>query len=143
MIGLDTGILVAHAIIEHPLHVTVRKWLEVKLDQGETFSITSGILAEFIHVVTDHRRFENPLTMSQALDLGRFWSKAREVTLTSGDEATNDLWMEWIAEFRLGRKRLLDTLIAATWYQIGVRDIATLNPADFRVFDVFGIHVIE
>jgi len=27
--------------------------------------------------------------------------------------------LAWLAEFDLGRKRLLDTLIAATWYAAG------------------------
>ena len=58
MTGLDTSILVAHAIAGHPLHREVRQWIGQAVTQGQTFALTSGILAEFIHIVTDGRRFE-------------------------------------------------------------------------------------
>jgi hypothetical protein len=37
----------------------------------------------------------------------------------------------------LGRKRLLDTLLAATYHQAGVQSLLTTNPGDFVVFGVF------
>ena len=56
---------------------------------------------------------------------------------------TSILVAHTIAEhFRLGRKRLLDTLIAVTWHAAGISEICTLNPRDFKVFDVFHIHCI-
>jgi hypothetical protein len=36
----------------------------------------------------------------------------------------------------------LDTLIAATWHSAGIREIRTLNPRDFTVFDAFHMHRI-
>lgn len=142
MIGLDTSILVAHAIAEHPQHQACREWLAEALETNQTFAITSGILAEFIHVVTDARRFETPLVISDALERAAFWAEAREVTLLSADESANALWLKWLADYRLGRKRLLDTLIAVTWHVAGVREIWTLNPRDFMVFEVFHIHCL-
>jgi predicted nucleic acid-binding protein len=140
MIGLDTSILVAHAIAEHPRHQASRRWLDDAVARNETFALTSGILAEFIHIVTDGRRFETPLGIADALARAAYWSEAREVTLLASDEAANALWLRWLDDFQLGRKRLLDTLIVATWHAAGIRDICTLNPADFRVFDLFRIH---
>jgi predicted nucleic acid-binding protein len=35
------------------------------------------------------------------------------------------------------RKRLLDTLLAATYRQVGIHSLLTTNPADFGVFGVF------
>jgi len=37
----------------------------------------------------------------------------------------------------VGRKRLLDTLIAATWHHAGITEVFTLNPADFVIFANF------
>ena len=37
----------------------------------------------------------------------------------------------------LGRKRLLDTLLAATYWQAGIQSLLTTNPADFGVFGTF------
>ena len=142
MIGLDTSFLVAHAIAEHPQHQEAHQWLDEAIAKDETFAITSGILAEFIHIVTDGRRFETPLAISEALERARFWSEAREVILVSPDAVANALWLKWLAEFHLGRKRLLDTLIAVTWHVAGVCEICTLNPRDFKVFEVFQIHCL-
>jgi predicted nucleic acid-binding protein len=96
--------------------------------RNQTFAIASGILAEFIHVVTDARRFETPLQISQALERAAFWAEAREVTLLSADDEANALWLKWLSDFHLGRKRLLDTLIAMTWQIARIREIYTLNP---------------
>lgn len=142
MIGLDTSILVAHAIAEHPQHEASQQWLDEKAARNQTFGITSGILAEFIHIVTDGRRFETPLAFSEALERAAFWSEAREVMLLAPDEGVNALWLKWLEDHQLGRKRLLDTLIAATWHSAGIREICTLNPRDFTVFAVFQIHRI-
>lgn len=117
--------------------------MDEEIARGQTFAITSGILAEFIHIVTDGRRFETPLAMSDALERAAFWSDAREVTLLTADETANALWLKWLADFQLGRKRLLDTLIAVTWHAAGIGEICTLNPRDFKVFDVFRMHCVE
>ena len=44
-----------------------------------------------------------------------------------------------VPDCRLGRKRLLDTLLGATYWSVGIRSLATLNRADFEVFDRFAI----
>jgi hypothetical protein len=37
----------------------------------------------------------------------------------------------------MGRKRLLDTMLAATYRQAGIQSLLTTNKADFLVFAVF------
>lgn len=143
MIGLDTNILVAHAVPDHPSHGKVRERIERFLCERQDMAVTSGILAEFIHIVTDPRRFELPLTMTEALEWAGYWSDAEEVTLVSTEIAAHRQWLLWLEQHRLGRKRLLDTLIAATWHAAGVREVFTLNPADFRVFNSFTIHTVD
>jgi predicted nucleic acid-binding protein len=142
MIGLDTSILVAHAIVEHPQHEASHQWLDEALAKVHAFAITSGLLAEFIHIVTDARRFETPLSFSEALERATFLGEAREVTLLSADDVVNAQWLKWLVDFQLGRKRLLDTLIAVIWHVAGIREICTLNPRDFKVFEVFQMHCI-
>jgi hypothetical protein len=49
--------------------------------------------------------------------------------------------LAWIAtslssQFSLGRKRILDTHLAAILHTCGVRRLLTSNPADFSVFGV-------
>ncbi len=140
MIGVDTSFLVAWAIHEHPNHSQCRLLLEEAAANRETFGLTSGIFAEFIHVVSDPRRFANPLDVKSATAIVSFWANAGEVRLLPQSNDVTRLWLEWLDKYRLGRKRLLDTLIAATWQVSGIRDIYTLNPDDFAVFRRFNSH---
>lgn len=137
MIGIDTSFLIAWAIPEHPDHAVCRALSLAAAQAGNTFALTPGILAEFIHVATDARRFARPLPMPDAVRLANFWSQAAEIQLLPQDAAVTQQWLAWLSEYQLGRKRLLDTLIAATWHCAGVTEIYTLNPSDFTVFGQF------
>lgn len=44
--------------------------------------------------------------------------------------------LRWMRHFNLGRKRILDTHLAAVLHTAGVRRLLTSNPADFAVFGV-------
>lgn len=139
MIGLDTNVLVARVIPDHANHEWVSQRLAELTADGRNFAVTSVNLSEFLHVVTDSKRFEKPLTMGEALHWAGFWSRSREVKLLAMDAAAHMQWLTWLEAYKLGRKRLIDTLIAATWHTAGVREIWSLNPGDFRVFGVFEI----
>jgi len=45
--------------------------------------------------------------------------------------------IDWHRDHQLGRKRLLDTLLAATYHHAGVWNILTMNPGDFDIFGAF------
>jgi len=44
--------------------------------------------------------------------------------------------LHWMRQFNLGRKRVLDTYLAAVLHNAGVPRLLTSNPADFAVFGV-------
>jgi hypothetical protein len=46
-------------------------------------------------------------------------------------------FLAWLQQFSLGRKRLPDTLLAATYQQAGIQSLLTTNPADFTVSGIF------
>jgi hypothetical protein len=50
-----------------------------------------------------------------------------------------DQTLHWMRQFSLGRKRILDTHLAAILYTSGVRRLLTANPSDFTVFGVLEI----
>ena len=134
--GLDTGVLVAIAVREHHAHRAAWQWFveEVRGRDG-AMAIAPQILAEFAHVVTDPRRFEQPLAMEDAMALAaRFWN-ARECRHVAAADDSVAIFLDWIAAHRLGRKRLLDTLLAASYRAAGVSRLVT---TDWRDFDVFG-----
>jgi predicted nucleic acid-binding protein len=135
--GLDTGFLVAAEVLEHPENSAARDTLARLLAAGDQIAIAPQVLAEFIHVVTDPRRFTQPLDMTAARQLAEQWWTAREVLRVSPDDGATRQFLTWLQQFALGRKRLLDTLLAATYLQAGVQSLLTTNPADFNVFGVF------
>jgi predicted nucleic acid-binding protein len=135
--GLDTGFLVAAEVTGHLDHAAARGRLGSILSGGDQIAITPQVLAEFIHVVTDPRRFTQPLDVAAARLLAEQWWTAAEVVRVFPDDAATLQFLAWLDQFSLGRKRLLDTLLAATYHQAGVQSLLTTNPTDFAVFGVF------
>ncbi len=138
MYGIDTTFLVQVELREVPGHAAARAWLEREIS-GDTqaFALAGQVLTEFIHVVTDPRRFAVPLAMDEALDRAQHWWEAREVKPVFPTMDSTRLAMQWLREHRLGRKRLLDTQLAATYSSAGITRILTSNPGDFEVFGFF------
>ena len=54
------------------------------------------------------------------------------------NEAATSQFLAWLQQYSLGRKRLLDTLLAATYKEAGILSLLTTNTADSTVFGVFG-----
>jgi len=144
VIGIDTGFLVGLSVREHPVHQACWDLFEEEiLGKPGSMAMTSQVLTEFAHVTTDPRRFENPLTMQEALELCGQWWNSQESRPVQADFDTGALFLTWMREFRLGRKRLLDTLLAASYFRAGVKRIATTDWRDFNVYGVFDIVRLE
>ncbi len=137
--GVDTSLLVAREVSGHPLHGAARALVARILDAGDGLALAPQVLAEFIHVVTDPRRFSRPLTMTHARDRAERWWTAKEVVAALPGEHTVPLFLGWLREHELGRKRLLDTLLAATYLSNDVSSILTTNARDFRIFGKFSV----
>ncbi len=138
MIGLDTSSLLPLAMRAHPLHEATRREIE---QADDTFAVAPLVLAEFVHCSTDPKRFAEPLTCVQALDWTDALLDLPHVQMIVPDQAALRLWLRWMREFRLGRKRTLDTQLAATLHLAGVKHLLTANPSDFRIFSVFELIV--
>ncbi len=137
MHGLDTGFLVAAAVLEHADHVAARDSLVRLIAAGDLIAMTPQVLAEFIHIVTDSRRFSQPLDIPTARQVAEQWWTAKEVVRVFPDDAATRQFLTWLQQYSLGRKRLLDTLMAATYAQAGIQSVLTTNPTDFKVFGIF------
>jgi predicted nucleic acid-binding protein len=128
--GLDTSFLVAAEVSSHEEHASARSRFRRLLNSGDTFCLTPQILAEFIHVVTDPRRFSSPLTLEQAIRRAEIWWNAAEVVQIFPTAESTRLFLGWLEEHKLGRKRLLDTMLASTLQAGGVTSLLTLNGKD-------------
>lgn len=139
MHGIDTTFLVQVELREVPGHAAATAWLDQVLsrEQQPALALAPQVLVEFIHVVTDPRRFARPLDPAEAVDRAQFWWEAREVRPVWPDVESTRIMLQWLRDHRLGRKRLLDTQLAATYYAAGITRLVTLNHADFAVFGVF------
>jgi predicted nucleic acid-binding protein len=135
--GIDTSFLVAVELAEHPQHGAARALVANLIVGDNRFVLAPQVLAEFIHIATDARRFERPLVMEEARNLAAQWWTAREVDAVFPDRAAIQQFLEWIRIHHLGRKRLLDTLLAATYLQAEATSILTLNVRDFGTFGSF------
>jgi hypothetical protein len=94
-------------------------------------------LAEFVHVVTDARRFSAPLAMPRALARAKAWWSARDVIRLAPEDGAVAWSVDALSRYQLGRKRILDTLLAGTLRSAGVFSVLTLNPGDFATFGEF------
>ena len=133
-VGIDTDFLIRLAVLEHPGHATAVEMRDHHLRQGARFVLAPQVVSEFVHVVTDPRRFQNPLSMSQALEWVQLWLNAAEVNSTSPTPAALERFFAWMSEHNLGRKRILDTMLAATYVTAGINHLITSNSADYRIF---------
>jgi predicted nucleic acid-binding protein len=135
MIGADTTLLVQLELVELPAHAAAHKLLRQEvLDPQIPLALAPQILSEFIHVVTDPRRFQKPLTMNEAIAKADFWWNAAEVQHVFPTADSVRLFHDWMRHHQLGRKRILDTQLAATLWDAGVRSLITSNRADFQIF---------
>jgi len=137
MIGVDTSFLVAHCDSNHLQNARVRQLLMDWVAKREELVFCPQVIAEMLHVVTDSRRLPHAWTMAQALAQAEQWRSASEVRWIGPDERCVKICLDWMTRHGLGRKRVLDTMLAATYFQHGITRLATLNADDFRVFGVF------
>ena len=135
--GLDTSFLVATELASHGQHAASHGLLQRLSHAGDNFALAPQVLAEFVHVVADPRRCSTPLTVPAALERAELLWNAAQVVQVLPDQAAESQFLSWMRQHRLGRKRLLDTLLAATYWSAGIRSLVTLNRGDFDVFGCF------
>jgi len=74
--------------------------------------------------------------MPAALELCEEWWNAQECRQVPIDDEVRALFPSWMHELKLGRKQLLDTLLAAAYHRAGVRRLATTDWRDFARYGV-------
>jgi predicted nucleic acid-binding protein len=134
-IGLDTTFLIQHDTQGAPFHDWARKYLRTQaIDKGHALGLCPQVLVEYIHVITDSNRFEHPLQVSEAIARTEIWWALAGVHKVLPTERSVILFLEWMKRHRLGRKRVLDTLLASTYASNGFHSILTTDATGFEVF---------
>ena len=140
MIGIDTTFLIDLEITDSPRHkealALFNKW---QTQKHSVLAIYNQTFLEFEHVVTDSKRFNSPLTMEQAVDRTWFWIDQERIKIIHSSDSSLKRALLWSNMYKLGRKRIQDTHMAAAFAEAGVSELWTANPHDFDVFEVFDL----
>lgn len=139
--GIDTTFLIQVEIADTPQHKAARELLERFISKGEKLGLTQQVLAEFVHIVTDPKRFQSPLSIDRALDRALDWWEAKEVEQVIPTVNITRVTFDLMRKYSLGRKRILDTQLAATFLEAGISSIVSSNDRDFRIYESFNVLV--
>ncbi len=135
--GIDTSFLVQLEVREVPGHEPSQRLKERLLQEWAQLGLAPQTLCEFIHIVTDPRRFEHPLSIDQAVQRSEFWWNLQEVTQLVMPPSAVATLHRWMLVHRLGRKRILDTMLAATFEAHEITRVITSDPGGFSCFECF------
>jgi len=80
-----------------------------------------------------------PLVVTDAISRAENWWQAAEVVRVFPDGNAASDFFAWFRQHQLGRKRLLDTLLAASFRQAKVTKIITNNAKDYEVLGAFEV----
>jgi len=107
---------------------------ELVLTGEVSCAVSLPFLLQFIHITTDPRRFKSPLTIAESLDIAeQYWHAAGWHQLVA-KAGTGSRTLALIREYRLGRRRLLDTYPVATLLDNDIKTLITCDPGDFAIF---------
>ncbi len=135
ILALDTDVVVSWLMAGASRHAAARSLVDTELRRpGGAIALVPQTLHEVLHVATDPRRFERPLPTKEALRLVRLLWEARDVVRVQPGPQVPLRTLELMERYRLGRKRILDTALAATLEGAGIRRLATFNGDDFAIF---------
>ena len=140
MIGLDTCFLIDLYWKDSPRNKNARElYSQIARDESIKVAVYFNCFNEFLHVITDARRFENPFSIKEAISVIDFWCDLDRVTVLYPDDSCFKRTITWMNMYNLGRNRINDTQMASCYLTNNVSSIITANPGDFEVFDCFEI----
>ena len=140
MIGVDTTFLIDLEIADSPRHEAAVKLFNKWLGEKHTvLAIYNQSFLEFQQVVTDSKRFNSPLTMEEAIERSWFWIDQERIKIIYPTESSLKRALLWANMYKLGRKRIQDTNMAAAFAEAGVSELWTANPADFEILETFDL----
>ena len=138
MIGIDTCFLIDLYWQDSPRNKKARAiYTKLANDDSCKLAVYYNCFNEFLHVITDSERFDNPFTVKEAIAVIDFWCDLENVTVLYPDDSSFKRTLTWMNIFKLGRNRINDIQMAACYVNRGVSKIITANPKDFELFECF------
>ena len=141
MIGIDTCFLIDLYWENSPRNKNARAlFSQIANNESVKVAVYYNCFNEFLHVITDSKRFENPLSVSEAISVIDCWCDIDRVTVLYPDDTSFKRTLAWMNRYQLGRNRVNDTQMASCYLTSGVSSIITANPKDFEIFESFEIN---
>lgn len=138
MTGIDACFLIDLYWEDSPRHADAVKTLRAfSHNPTDELLVYHNVFNEFVHTITDTRRFENALSMKDALDIVDLWCDMEQVRVVYPSDSSFKRAVTWHKLYGLGRKRLNDTAMAACYAVEGASSILTANPKVFEIFETF------
>jgi len=132
--GLDTTFVVQVDVVDHERHAESVGLRDRLLVEGHSYALAPQVLAEYVHIVTDSNLFAEPASMKTALEHSRMWWNSAEIRQIIPSDDAVQLLHTWMTEHGLGRKRILDALLAATYATAGITAIISSDARDYSRF---------
>ena len=140
MIGLDTCFLIDLYWNDSPRHQNAKAlYSKLANDDSVKIAIFHNCFNEFLHVITDSKRFENPFSIQEAIEVIDSWCDLENVNVLYPDDTSFKRTLVWMNMYNLGRNRINDTQMASSYITNGVSSIITANPKDFEIFECFDV----
>ena len=141
MIGIDTCFLIDLYWQDSPRNKNARElFSKIANNESVKLAVYYNCFNEFLHVITDSKRFENPLSVSEAISVIDYWCDIDRVPVLYPDDTSFKRTLAWMNRYQLGRNRVNDTQMASCYLTSGVSSIITANPKDFEIFESFEIN---
>ena len=138
MIGLDTSFLIDLYWQDSPRNKNARDlFSRIVKDDSVELAIFFNCFNEFLHVITDSKRFENAFSIAEAIDVIDFWCDLDRVKVLYPTDTSFKRTLAWMNMYRLGRNRINDTQMASCYLSNNITSIITANPKDFEIFQSF------
>lgn len=138
MIGLDTCFLVDLYWQDSPRNKNAHALFSRLInDESIQIAIYFNCFNEFLHVITDSKRFSNAFTIQEAIDVIDFWCDLDRVKVLYPNDTSLKRTLAWMNMYKLGRNRVNDTQLASCYLSNNITSIITANPNDFEIFQTF------
>jgi toxin-antitoxin system PIN domain toxin len=127
---LDTSLLIAASVEEHPSHGASVAYLDRLADHRTPTCITPQICREFMSVLTRAAIGPRAFSVPEALQALQVWRTNCGVLGES--EPVLQRWLQLVEQFQVRGKQVHDAHIVATMLSHDVARIATWNIIDFE-----------
>lgn len=127
---LDTNLLVAASVQEHPSHSGSKSYVESLIDQRISICITAQICREFMVVMTRKAIGPRLFSVKEALHVLQAWRAS--CVLLRENKLVFERWLGLVEEFDVKGKQVHDAHIVAAMLTHGVTRIGTWNSSDFE-----------